>query len=415
VSRPAWSSRGGTIELVRTCKETTIRNILYFIGAGLTKSLEMSGWAVPAMWDFTSTMADYVGDDIVLTTMAELENAGLYQHKSDEAAKLAARVVGKSADRSPAARSAFRDALKNRSPESIEDLLERSLWLSGNLAAELAHQRFKYAISRLFCLVGWNINRGPLDRFLQIQIGRSDTRHTFVSFNYDLILDGSVQKTSPEWKPDAGYGFNIPFYVADDLPPTEKMAGTLDFVRAIPFASATASTITILKPHGSLNWLVPYVSPYAQTPQGVKFLDMAPIVPMTTSGSVRYWCSSHNFQYIALPDEMPTQVGVCILPPSSAKQSELSFVRTSREAESAALASADEVVVIGWSVPETDIDQAELIERTVKARNKPLQSLTVVNRNAPSTYFERLARLFGVDSRSLRIYNSGFIEFTAVL
>ena len=113
---------------------------------------------VPAMWDFTSTMANYLDDDVVLTTMAELENAGLYQHRSDDATKLAARLVGKSADRSPALRGAFREALKNRSPESIEELLERSLRLSGSSGSESAHQRFKYAINRLFCLVGWNID-----------------------------------------------------------------------------------------------------------------------------------------------------------------------------------------------------------------------------------------------------------------
>jgi hypothetical protein len=391
-----------------------MRNITYLIGAGLTKSLETTGWPVPAMWDFTSTMASYIDDDIVLTTMAELENAGLYQGRSDDAANLAVRIVGKSADRSPATRAAFRETLKKRPPESIEDLLERSLRLSGNPAAESAHQRFKYAINRLFCIVGWNVNWGPLDRFLQTQINRSGTQHTFVSFNYDLILDFAVQRASVEWKPDTGYGFNIPFYVADDLPPAEKEAGTLDFVQAMKFArGATAGKVTILKPHGSLNWLVPYQTPYAQTPQGVKFLDKPPIMPLTRAGAVRYWCSNHNFQYISLPDEMPTEIGICILPPSSAKRSELSFVKASREAECNALTYADEVVVIGWSVPETDIDQAELIKRAVKRRSKQLQSLTIVNWKASPTYFDRLAGLFQVDSSLLRIYNSGFVDFAA--
>lgn len=393
-----------------------MQNIAYFIGAGLTKSLETSGWPVPTMWDFTSTMASYIDDDIVLTAMAELENARLYKGRSDDAANLAIRIVGSSADRSPATRAAFGEALKNRSPESIEDLLERSLGLSGNAAAESAHQRFKYAINRLFCLAEWNVNWSPLDRFLQTQISRSGTQHTFVSFNYDLILDFAVQRASVGWKPDTGYGFNIPFYVSDDLPPTEKPAGTLDFVQAMRFAGgATAGNTTILKPHGSLNWLVPYQMPYVQTPQGVKFLDKPPIIPLTQSGAIRYWCSSHDFQCIALPDEMPTEIGICILPPSSAKLSELSFLKASREAESNALTSADEIVVIGWSVPETDIDQAELIKQAVEMRRKPLQSITIVNWNAPTTYFERLADLFQVESQLLRRYNSGFVDFAAGL
>lgn len=391
-------------------------SIVYFVGAGLTKSLETNGRPVPAMWDFTSTMADYLEDDIVLTTMAELENARLYQHTSEEAARLAAKVVGKSADRSPATRAAFREALKSRPRESIEDLLERSLGLSGNPAAASAHQRFKYAINRLFCLVGWNINKKPLEHFLEFQIGPGGARHTFVSFNYDLILESSVQKVSAEWQPETGYGFAIPFYVTEDLPQTEVLAGTLDYVRAVPsIGGRTAESITVLKPHGSLNWLVPYEMSYVHTPQGVKFLDSPPILPLTIQRSIRYWCSSHNFQHVALPNEMPSEVGICILPPSSAKRSELSFVKASRGAEATTLAEADEVFVIGWSVPETDIDQADLIERAVGERRKPLQSLTVVNWNAPATYFDRLARLFQIDPRRLHVYNSGFVDFAARL
>jgi hypothetical protein len=391
-------------------------SIAYFVGAGLTKSLETSGRPVPGMWDFTSTMANYLEDDIVLTTMVELENAGLYKHKSEQAARLAAKVVGKSADRSPATRAAFREALKSRPRESIEDLLERSLGLSGNPAAAFAHQRFKYAINRLFCLVAWNINKEPLEDFLKIQIGPGGARHTFVSFDYDLILESSVQKTSAEWQLVTGYGFAIPFCVMEDLPPTEKAAGTLDYVQAVPSTGGgIAGSIAVLKPHRSLNWLVPYETPYVHTPQGVKFLDRPPTLPLAIQRGIRYWCSSHNFQYVALPNEMPSEVGICILPPSSAKRSELSFVKASREAEATALAEADEVFVIGWSVPETDIDQADLIERAVGERRKPLQSLTVVNWNAPATYFDRIACLFQIDARRLHVYNSGFVDFAARL
>jgi hypothetical protein len=237
-----------------------------------------------------------------------------------------------------------------------------------------------------------------------------------VSFNYDLILESSLQKVSAEWQPETGYGFGIPFYVTEDLPQTEVEAGTLNYVRAEPsIGGRTAESITVLKPHGSLNWLVPYEAPYVHTQQGVKFLDSPPILPLTIERSIRYWCSRHNFQYVALPNEMPSEVGICILPPSSAKRSELSFVKASRRAEATALAEADEAFVIGWSVPETDIDQADLIERAVGDRRTPFWSVTVVNWNAPTTYFDRIARLFQVDSGRLNVYNSGFVDFAARL
>lgn len=387
-------------------------NITYFIGAGLSKSLQSEALRIPAMWDFTATMADYLHDDVVLTAMAELENARLYEHKSDEAESIAARLVDSPTDRSPVVREAFREALKKRRPESIESLLERSLQLSGNQSATSAHQRFKYAINRLFCLVGWNVNFGPLEHFLQVRMNQDATCHTFVSFNYDLLLDFAVQKTASRWMPDTGYGFNIPYCVTDNPYPTGDGPGSS--VRAVPFGGlARDNTVTILKPHGSLNWLVPYQVPYVQSSRGIEFLDGPPTMPLTREGRLRYWCSSENFQRIQLPGQLPSEVGICILPPSSAKLSELSFIKASRENEFNALVSADEVVVIGWSVPDTDVDQDDLIKRAMSKRSKPIRSLTVVNREASPAYFERLACLFRVDSLALRIHNGGFADFAA--
>jgi hypothetical protein len=391
-----------------------MRRIVYIIGAGLTKSLETAGHPVPTMWGFASTMADYLGDDIVLTTMAELESADLYEWKSEEARKLAKIVVGRSANRTPATRDAFKQALKNRPSESIEDLLERSL-KGANFSAEHAHQRFKYAINRLFCLVAWNANLPPLERFLQSQFRIPDTEHTFVSFNYDLILDHAVQRSCSDWAPRKGYGVDVPLQVLDDLPSTEKTAGTLDYVQATQCTEAPRCRIKILKPHGSLNWLVPYRVPYEQAVEGLKFLDGPLIVPVTPKGVLRYWPCTRNFQHVAPPGEMPMEVGLCILPPSSAKHSELPFLKRTREMEADALSTADEIVVIGWSVPETDLDQAELVETAVATRQTPLERVIVVNRGAATAYFHRLAALFHVESRLLRVYNSGFVDFAAGL
>jgi hypothetical protein len=407
-------AKGSVITRQSTAQDQhmTIHNITYFIGAGLSKSLQGGALPIPAMWDFTATMADYLHDDVVLTAMALLENARLYEHKSDDAESIAARLVDSSTDRSPVVREAFREALKKRRPESIENLLERSLRLSGSQSAASAHQRFKYAINRLFCLVGWNVNLGPLEHFLQKQINQDATCHTFVSFNYDLILDFALQKMVSKWMPDTGYGFNIPYCVTDDPYPTGDGPGSS--VRAVPFdCRARDNTVTILKPHGSLNWLVPYQVPYVQSSRGIEFLDSPPTIPLTKEGRLCYWCSTEIFQYIQLPNQRPSDFGICILPPSPEKLSELSFIKASCEAEFNALVTADEVVVIGWSVPDTDIDQAELIKRAVSRRSKPIQSLTIVNWKASRAYFERLACLFRVDSRALHIHNAGFVDFAA--
>lgn len=385
-----------------------MHRILYFVGAGLTKSLEISNWPIPTMWDFVFTMAQYLEDDIALATMVALERADLYEWKSPDAAKLTATPF-------PPDRVAFRQILRNRPAESIEDLLERSLGPSANLSAQGAHQRFKYAISRLFCLVGWNINWHPLEQFLKTQFSRPDAGHTFTSFNYDLTLDRAVQKLAPDWGPATGYGIEIPFYVKDDLPLIEKSGGPVDSVPAERFAPAPPGPLRILKPHGSLNWLVPYRTPYQQPGTGLVFSDGPIIVPVTPNGAIRYWPSTHNFQAVSLPGDLPSEIGICILAPSSAKQSGLSFFKRCREMESEAIAEADEVFLIGWSLPETDIDQADLIKRAIANRKKPFERVTVVNRGAPTPYFRRVAELFGVDAPSMSIHNSGFVDFVEAL
>ena len=45
---------------------------LYFIGAGVTKSTELTR-RVPLMMDFIPVLADYLDSDIVLNTLAQME------------------------------------------------------------------------------------------------------------------------------------------------------------------------------------------------------------------------------------------------------------------------------------------------------------------------------------------------------
>jgi hypothetical protein len=393
-----------------------MHRIVYFIGAGLTKSLEIANWPVPMMWDFVSVMASYLDDNVILATTVDLERANLYESMSPAAKRLAETMFVKSANPEPAARAAFKEALEKRNPESIEAVLERSLGDSANFSAQGAHQRFKYAINRLFCLVGWNVRWAPLERFVQRQFQQHEAEHTFVSFNYDLILDRAVQRLSVDWGPATGYGIEIPFYVTDDLPLIEMNGGPVDSVSAAPFVARRASRVHILKPHGSLNWLVPYRTPYEQPREGLKSKDGPVIVPVTSDGAVRYWPSTHTFQAVSLPGELPTEIGTCLLSPSSAKRSELPFLKRSREMEIDALANADEIFVIGWSVPETDLDQADLIATAMRRRleqKKSMERITVVNRGAATVYFQRLAELFRVDAASLRIHNTGFVAFAA--
>ena len=75
-----------------------MRHIVYIVGAGLTKALQ-TVFRIPLMTDFVSVMADYIYQDngdldrVILTTLAELENGGVFQNTKQDWKRLARRVV----------------------------------------------------------------------------------------------------------------------------------------------------------------------------------------------------------------------------------------------------------------------------------------------------------------------------------
>jgi hypothetical protein len=311
------------------------KSTVYFVGAGLTKSLEAPGRPLPLINDFVSVMAEYVHDDVILTTLAQLENFGIFEWPSQEASKFAKLLVGRHADRTQQDRSAFRTALKNRPSESIEKLLERAS-ASGEL-----HQRFKYAINRLSWSVDWKVNCQPLDHFLSQQIGDEQSIHTFISFNYDLLLERAFQHhPKAVWNPQIGYGFLIDYFVTED-PPRMQGAGFFSptEIRRFQGSDIQSQDVQILKHHGSLNWLVPEKTPVSYGPIGLT-TEGGPIVqPLTESHEIRYWSSMESFQWLRLPDEgTPRNWWLYIVPPTeAAKRGAPSFLADIRAKEMQAI------------------------------------------------------------------------------
>ena len=108
---------------------------------------------------------------------------------------------------------------------------------------------------------------------------------------------------------------------------------------------------------------------------------------------------------------MPFLVEPVILTPRGAKKPARQFLARVREQEEEAIGSADEVYILGWSVPRTDGDQECLIRSTVAKRVRPFKQVTVVNLHAGVEYFRRVKDIFWTESQILRVFNSGFEEF----
>jgi hypothetical protein len=382
-----------------------MRKIVYFVGAGLTKALEKPGQRIPLMNDFIRVMAEYAdSDEVILTTLAELENAGVFQSKCPEAVELARLVVGK--DRSPETKNAFKTAMMKRPPESIERLLANALArdprADGPSGTALVI-RFNYAINRFFSLLNWNVNWEPLERFLFDQFRRHPLQrnvHTFVSFNYDLILDRSVQKLATDhWNPFTGYGFKIRWY-------TEKGRERPCYV---PVEPMPCDRIYVLKPHGSLNWLVPQDRSGKTGDVGYLLTDGPALLPIGEKGELRY-CEWVEPKAILFSNNYGESMAVCVIPPTDpAKRVTLGFIERTRCMERKAIEEADEVYIIGWSIPRSDEDQRRLIAQAIEQRDRPISQVNAVNKEAGEDYFETVRQLFG--GVNVVKHNNGFLEF----
>jgi hypothetical protein len=168
--------------------------IVYLVGAGLTKALETSH-RVPLMADFVSVMADHLDDPAIASAMAEFELSGWFEWPSTPTGIALAKRV-RAGDIS--ALLAFSRELKRRPSENIESLLVKANQAPSNL--------FISTVNRLFWRIGFDLNLDLLRRFLRSQDAIAGCTHVVTSFNYDLAFDRCLQELGI-WHPSLGYGF----------------------------------------------------------------------------------------------------------------------------------------------------------------------------------------------------------------
>lgn len=388
------------------------RKAVYFVGAGLPKSLQIAGFPIPLMWDFVRVLAAYAASDpVLLTTLTQLEVARVFQHSTPESISLAADIAPpkKGTDEK---RRRFLEILASRPDENIEHLLIRA----DEMASEPRHatrsfgdqvtieslpQRFSFAINRLFYLIGWNFSNAPLRAFLKQQLGGYRSL-TFVSFNYDLLLEHVLEDVSSRrWSASTGYG--VPF---DEFVEAEEASQHIEHFASMDFGGAVGtleprrlarvpdSGVKILKPHGSLNWLCRFEGNY-------NFVGAPTHLALSADERVAY-LSGSNIDLLERPDSMPwPNVGVLISPPT--RKVPMPHLL---EQERSALLDADDVFVVGWSAPSTDENQLDLIRDAVHHRSKPFHRLTIIDKNPRSSQVDKLKEVFS--ARSVELWPHGF-------
>jgi len=211
--------------------------------------------------------------------------------------------------------------------------------------------------------------RAPIGRLLA-QAGGIADEVTVITFNHDLVIESEIYKRAQlrkRWCLDHGYGTLGPtFTIARPTTnrPTFPQHSDGDCDHSRP--------ITILKLHGSLNWVVRLTSirPTANFLRGksakrdVNLLTLRHISDRTTmvrSGQGRTsW-----------------ETWPVVVPPVYAKQALRAAVQTAWRDARRALLRADRVVFFGYSLPAIDIEAEKLFERTLA--KGPAEWVDVVN------------------------------------
>jgi hypothetical protein len=372
---------------------------LYLAGAGLTRSLQRAR-SVPLMMDFTKVLTEYVSNDVVLNTLVVMELGDVYERSCPECKQLAEQIGRDVPRASEDERAQFVRLVRSRQPESIEALFDRiETTEPANIYASGLPAYFRYAINQVFVAIGWDLEIGVLENFLRRKF-KDDGDHVFVSFNYDLVLDKCIESaTDSMWQPRNGYGFEFPFYATVD--PASEHPGDAVEERSSQELPLSVDRFRVIKPHGSLNWLVPQGISGAAEPAEM-------LIPLTRDLKIRYWGPTQTFNYTQRPRELPRDIKILIAPPSPQKPEVL---RQAKSAEFDSLAAADEVFVLGYSFPKTDRDQLELVRTAIKERETPIRRATVVNFNAPKEYFDETEAL--LKPCEMRCFNEGFADFAS--
>lgn len=164
---------------------------------------------------------------------------------------------------------------------------------------------------------------------------------TVVSFNYDCLIDYALkERGNRKWNARYGYCFNLGSKGA-------KLSGDLFWQPSKP--ASRQSTIQLLKLHGSLNF-------YITEPEKV-----APTVKLKQ----RPYTRQHG------------DLRFTIIPPESNKRFDSGVFATLWKRASEAIYRANTIVVVGYSLPSTDLHSAALLRTSV--RKGGLRSVVIVN------------------------------------
>jgi hypothetical protein len=323
----------------------------------------------------------------------------------------------------------------------IEDLHseieeKRNAAIRGGLSLiEYYHENRAYnELSFLFCSVINEIQNGPISEPYKELARQLQNGDAVITFNWDTLLDRALASET-SWNPDIGYGVSPKGIFRDGW--------------SKPISSGHTEIPQLIKLHGSTNWLTAYsivdedghtVLTHDLDPGTLHVFEFASKPYACFNG--RYMAGYEPYSYGYYPPNFldvpgrPAKEGHVILkmtptvpwraagqasgeglvtapliiPPVKQKSYELFgslFLGLWLEAENV-LAKADEIIIIGYSFPRTDIQSNDLFTRAFMRRSS-LPKLTIVD-PMPVNVAQKFSQDFGIPGSNLKVMKTFFTK-----
>lgn len=233
----------------------------------------------------------------------------------------------------------------------------------------------------------------------------------FISFNYDIFLERALEKLF-SWSADFGYlsdvlvGYIIVEQAEQAQSPNqicdEVYAWSWDVSPLVSFPSRLTSPIQqgrgpiVLKPHGSLNWFIhgKGKAPFWMSNETQGLLLMRPI-----DGKVRiprFWIYPTTNTVkgeLADPEFLVGAVLPAIIPPGEKFSKIIPPFQQIEKFMETVLSQITTLIVIGWSMRQSDKKYGDLFTRVTRMRKSKLDRVAVFNLNQEQEFYSRFKSL----------------------
>jgi hypothetical protein len=371
--------------------------IVYFLGAGASKHVHDD---VPLVNDFFKKCLPYLEEGPVWAALVTLEWYRVFETRVPELENFAAAIWltedSKQAGLAKLYAEKFRNC-KERHGENLETVFTRAEHVFQESGDERPLKRLRILINFLFAQIDRKAKSGKAYEDLAATV-RSDLeaasgfkQHVFVSYNYDLWLEKSLFSHGV-WGPTLGYGHIIKHCVdpLGAIGTGAQHAPLVNIAEQNPTqlgnAQVRGNRVFVIKPHGSLSWFWS-----SDDPSRIALM----LEDATGNSNVKY----HEKYWLAAVQiggefTQPNILEPLIVPPVPAKQRSHPFFWETDKQLQLYLDRAETIVVIGWSLPEADVEQRSAIEHVMRHRCNQVQRLVVCDVSEHQAHYAKFERLF---------------------